>query len=233
VAGKIRFRNKQMIRIAIVDDKEQNRVSLAEKLLYRKELEVMFIATNGQEFLDKMILTKKAFQPQVVLMDIDMPLMNGIEAVNTGSRIYPSTKFLMLTVFDDDEKIFDAIKAGAIGYLLKDEKVERIVEAIKETLESGGAPMSPRIARKALKLLMQSNVEFKKEDIQTNTKLTEREHEILKYVVDGLDYRAISEKLFISPNTVRTHITNIYEKLHVCNKAQAINIAIKNKWFTG
>lgn len=227
-----------MIRIAIVDDKEQNRVSLAEKLIFKNgydsnPIDIVFMASNGQEFLDKMNLCKKANQPEVVLMDIDMPVMNGIIAVANGSQIYTHTKFLMLTVFDDDDKIFDAIKAGAIGYLLKDEKVERIIEAIKETLESGGAPMSPRIARKALKLLMQSNVEFKKEDLPATTKLTDREHEILKYIVDGLDYRSISEKLFISPNTVRTHITNIYEKLHVCNKVQAINVAMKNKWFSG
>ncbi|MBC7383360.1 MAG: response regulator transcription factor [Bacteroidia bacterium] len=222
-----------MIRIAIVDDKEQNRVSLAEKLTFKKEFEIVFLAANGQDFLDKMNHAKKVNQPQVVLMDIDMPVMNGIEAVNHGSRVYMNTKFLMLTVFDDDDKIFDAIKAGAIGYLLKDEKVERISDAIKETIDSGGAPMSPRIARKALKLLMQSNVEFKKEDVEVTTRLTDREREILKYIVDGHDYRAIGEKLFISPNTVRTHITNIYEKLHVCNKAQAINVAIKNKWFTG
>ncbi len=220
-----------MIRVAIVDDKQPNRVSLSEKISYSKEFEVSFLASNGQEFLDKMHTRKKEDWPDIVLMDIDMPVMNGIEAVHYACEIYPQTKFLMLTVFDDDDKIFDAIKAGAIGYLLKDEKVEMIIDSIKEVIESGGAPMSPRIARKALNLLMQSNIELKKEHQREDTNLTDREKEILKHLVDGYDYKMAGEKLFISPNTVRTHITNIYKKLHVCNKAQAIKIAMKNKWF--
>jgi DNA-binding NarL/FixJ family response regulator len=220
-----------MIKIGIVDDKEQNRASLAEKLAYTGLCEIVLSASNGQEFLDKMNLMKKSAQPEIVLMDIDMPVLNGIEAVAHGSQVFANTRFLMLTVFDDDDKIFDAIRAGAIGYLLKDEKVERIVDAIKEVLESGGAPMSPRIARKALKLLMQSEQDPAKNGDSESMQLTDREREILKHLVDGLDYRAISGKLFISPNTVRTHITNIYEKLHVRNKTQAIHVAIKNKWF--
>ncbi|MEI6507080.1 MAG: response regulator transcription factor [Bacteroidota bacterium] len=218
-----------MIRIAIVDDQQPNRVSLSEKISFMKEFDVLFLASNGQEFLDKMHVRKKDDRPDLVLMDIDMPVMNGIEAVKYSSEIYSQTKFLMLTVFDDDDKIFDAIKAGAIGYLLKDEKVETIIEAIKETIESGGAPMSPRIARKALNLLMQSEIQIKQQPEETN--LTDREKEILKHLVDGYDYKSAGEKLFISPNTVRTHISNIYQKLHVCNKAQAIKVATKNKWF--
>jgi len=217
-----------MIRIAIVDDQQPNRVSLSEKISFMKEFDVLFLASNGQEFLDKMHVRKKDDRPDLVLMDIDMPVMNGIEAVKYSSEIYSQTKFLMLTVFDDDDKIFDAIKAGAIGYLL-DEKVETIIEAIKETIESGGAPMSPRIARKALNLLMQSEIQIKQQPEETN--LTDREKEILKHLVDGYDYKSAGEKLFISPNTVRTHISNIYQKLHVCNKAQAIKVATKNKWF--
>lgn len=155
-----------------------------------------------------------------------MPIMNGIEAVNTGSSLYPQTKFLMLTVFDDDDKIFEAIKAGAIGYLLKDENVDKIIESLWQIVEYGGSPMSPRIARKALQLLSQG-----KQEQKTETILSIREMDILKGLVEGLDYKGVAEKLFISPFTVRTHITKIYQKLHVNNKTQAINLAVKNKWF--
>ena len=217
------------IPIAIVDDKKPNRNSLKEKITFNNELEVLFMAGNGKEFLDAMKLHKNLL-PKVVLMDIDMPLMNGIEAVRIAHTLYPETRFLMLTVFDDDDKIFDAIKAGAVGYLLKDESVEVISEAVKQLVEIGGAPMSPSIARKALNLLMNAKLETKSEPTASYN-ISEREMDILKLMVEGLDYKQVAEKLFISPHTVRTHISNIYEKLHVCNKTQAINIAIKNKWF--
>ncbi len=214
-----------MITIAIVDDKQPNRVSLNEKITYDKHISVSFMAANGEDFLEKMNEAKP--KPNVVLMDIDMPIMNGIEAVNIAAEKYPETRFIMLTVFDDDEKIFDAIKAGAIGYLLKDESVDKIIAAIKEIVEFGGSPMSPRIARKALQLLMQAKVEIKKEE---DTVLTDREMDILKGLVQGLDYKSVADKLFISPHTVRTHITNIYKKLHVSSKTQAVMLAVKNKW---
>lgn len=215
-----------MIHIAIVDDKQPNRVSLSEKITYANDIVVDFMAANGEDFLDQMKLAK--IKPNVVLMDIDMPVMNGIKAVNTATELYPDTQFIMLTVFDDDEKIFDAIKAGAIGYLLKDESIDKIVTSIKEVIEFGGSPMSPRIARKALQLLMQGKVEEKKNE---DTILSEREKEILKGLVQGLDYKGVADKLFISPHTVRTHITNIYKKLHVSSKTQAVMLAVKNKWF--
>lgn len=214
-----------MITIAIVDDKQPNRVSLNEKITYDTSISVAFMAANGEDFLEQMKTSTP--KPDVVLMDIDMPIMNGIEAVNIATELYPDTHFIMLTVFDDDEKIFDAIKAGAIGYLLKDETVDRIIMAVKEIMEFGGSPMSPRIARKALQLLVQGKVEPKQ---QEETVLSERELDILKGLVQGLDYKSVAEKLFISPHTVRTHITNIYKKLHVSSKMQAVMLAVKNKW---
>lgn len=215
-----------MITIAIVDDKQPNRVSLNEKITYDTDITVAFMAANGEDFLEQMKTSNP--KPDVVLMDIDMPIMNGIEAVNIATELYPSTQFIMLTVFDDDEKIFDAIKAGAIGYLLKDETVDRIITSVKEIVEFGGSPMSPRIARKALQLLTQANIDVKKE--AEESVLSEREMDILKGLVQGLDYKSVAEKLFISPHTVRTHITNIYKKLHVSSKSQAIMLAVKNKW---
>jgi DNA-binding NarL/FixJ family response regulator len=214
------------MRIAIVDDKQPNRVSLQEKLSFLKDIEVAFTAANGEDFLQQIKAQKQDID--VVLMDIDMPIMNGIEAVNTGSSLYPQTKFLMLTVFDDDEKIFEAIKAGAIGYLLKDENVDKIIEALWQIVEYGGSPMSPRIARKALNLLMGSNLN---KSTKEATVLSSREMDILKGLVEGLDYKGVAEKLFISPYTVRTHITKIYQKLHVSSKTQAVMLAVKNKWF--
>lgn len=215
-----------MIHIAIVDDKQPNRVSLSEKILYYKDIVVDFMAVNGEDFLEQIKLAKQ--KPDVVLMDIDMPVLNGIETVNIATEKYPNTKYIMLTVFDDDDKIFDAIKAGAIGYLLKDESVDKIVTSIKEVVEFGGAPMSPRIARKALHLMVEGKTSQKKNE---NPILSDREKDILKGLVQGLDYKGVADMLFISPHTVRTHITNIYKKLHVSSKTQAVMFAVKNKWF--
>lgn len=215
-----------MIHIAIVDDKQPNRVSLSEKILYYKDIVVDFMAVNGEDFLEQIKLAKQ--KPDVVLMDIDMPVLNGIETVNIATEKYPNTKYIMLTVFDDDDKIFDAIKAGAIGYLLKDENVDKIVTSIKEVVEFGGAPMSPRIARKALHLMVEGKTSQRKNE---NPILSDREKDILKGLVQGLDYKGVADMLFISPHTVRTHITNIYKKLHVSSKTQAVMFAVKNKWF--
>lgn len=220
------------IPIAIVDDKSQNRVSIAERINYSDDIEVVLVAIDGNDFLEQMKHLAISKRPSVVLMDIEMPRMNGIETVRIGKQLYPDLNFLMLTVFDDDDKIFEAIKAGAIGYLLKDEKLSVIIECIEQLVEVGGAPMSPRIARKALSLLMKSSIpQNEKNAVEKNdTDLSSREMEVLKLTVDGYDYKAVAEKLFLSTHTVRKHIANIYHKLHVTSKAQAIKIATKNKW---
>lgn len=185
------------------------------------------MARNGNDFLEQLKNLPQVNHPQLVLMDIDMPQMNGIEAVRHSHNLYPHIKYIMLTVFDDDDKLFDAIQAGADGYLLKEERVDMIVNAIKEVIEKEGAPMSPSIARKALNLLTSTRKEDNKE---VNTSLSDRELDILKGLVRGLDYKKIAEELFLSPYTVRTHITNIYDKLHVTSKVQAVTLALKNKW---
>lgn len=165
-------------------------------------------------------------------MDIEMPVLDGIEAVAITKEIYPDVLCLMLTVFDNDDKLFEAIKAGACGYLLKDEKPVNILRAITEVVFEGGVPMSPRIAQKALLLLRNTNkpIEESKNE-QADSLLSAREIEILQRIVDGLNYQQIGERLFISPHTVRKHTANIYEKLHVSNKASAIKLAIHKKWF--
>lgn len=217
------------IRIAITDDKKVLRQSVAERLAETGCVEMLFEAENGEDFLYKMGQRTGFRQPQVVLMDIEMPLKNGIETVREASALYPDVNFLMLTVFDDDDKIFEAIKAGAVGYLLKEEKTETIIRAIEEIVAFGGAPMSPRIARKTMNLLANATPSVNTASDTGN--LTERERQVLKLLVEGLDYKNIAEKLDISPNTIRKHIDNIYKKLHVTSRAQAVTIAVKKRWF--
>jgi len=220
------------IPITIVDDNAQSRTTLAERINSSDEIEVKFTAVNGKDFLDQMKKLTFAELPKVVLMDIEMPGMSGIEAVGFGKTLYPEVQFLMLTVYDNDEKIFDSIKAGATGYLLKDEKVSKIIEWVQQVAESEGAPMSPAIARKAISMLAQTgetNKVNEKQQTPPPAILSKRETEILRFLVEGYDYRATAEKLFLSSYTVRTHITNIYNKLHVTSKAKAINVAIRKK----
>ena len=221
-----------MTYVAIVDDKKTLRTALQDRLSTFDNYKVLFTAENGQDFLEKMMEARKSIEPDVVLMDIDMPIMNGIEAVEKGKERYPNSKYLMLTIFDEDEKIFSAIKAGADGYLLKDEPVEKIKEAIINLLNDEGAPMSPSIARRALNLLMNSKLEVSKKDSSEKANdynLTDREKEVLTFLFQGLEYKEIGMKMSVSPNTIRNHISNIYKKLHVTSKTQAIRVFLNNK----
>lgn len=222
------FMLMQPIRIAIVDDNRLNRSSLAERIIYDGSVHVIFTSGDSEAFLSEMRKTSSDLLPEVVLMDIEMPVMNGIETVRQGSVLYTNVKFLMLTVFDDDEKIFEAIKAGACGYLLKDEKISVILDSIHQLMHYGAAAMSPRIARKALDMLSRATITNLPTVALNDFRLSEREREILKLLVDGLDYKDIAEKIYVSPHTVRNHISNIYTKLHVSSKAQAIKMATKN-----
>lgn len=216
-----------MIYIAIVDDSKNLCLTLKDRLLRFAGYDVLFTAENGKDFLEKMRDARKAVSPDIILMDIDMPVMNGIKAVSEGKARFPGTKYLMLTIFDDDDKIFDAIKAGADGYLLKDEPVEKIKEAIDNLLSNEGAPMSPSIARRVLNLLMHSEKENSRPGAPAanDYNLTEREKDILHLLIKGLEYKEIGSELHLSPNTVRNHIAKIYKKLHVSSRAQAIRIA--------
>ncbi|MES2762555.1 MAG: response regulator transcription factor [Bacteroidota bacterium] len=225
------MKERKMTYVAIVDDKKSLRNALQERLDAFENYTVLFTAENGKEFLEKMMDARKSVEPDVILMDIDMPVMNGIEAVLQGKERYPNSKYLMLTIFDEDEKIFNAIKAGADGYLLKDEPIERIKEAIINLLNDEGAPMSPSIARRALNLLMNSKLEFSalsEKMPTTDYKLTDREQQVLTLLVEGLEYKEIGSKINISPNTIRNHISNIYKKLHVTSKTQAIRVFLNN-----
>jgi len=217
-------------RIAIADDKQINRTTVKEKLISFNEIELVIEAKNGHDFLQQLKQLPVEKHPQVVLMDLEMPIMDGIQTIAQATAAYPDIKFIVLTVFEDDEKIFEAIKAGAGGYLLKDDSAVNIIDAITNVVEYNGIPMSPAIARKTMELLKQAPAPVASEKIETESILTDREMEILKEMVTGKNYKAIGEKLFISPLTVRKHTANIYEKLHVNSRAQIINLAHKNKW---
>jgi DNA-binding NarL/FixJ family response regulator len=222
-----------MIKIVIVDDRDHVRDTLEKRLQYTNEIKVIHTSCNGEDFLAFMKTLQLFNLPEVVIMDIEMPVLNGIETVAIASAIYPDVKFIMLTVFDSDEAIFNAIRAGAHGYLLKDENTDTIIEHIKLVAEDKGAVMSPAIARKALDLLMGKSSKTEPADagIKSETSLTDREIAVLNCLVKGLDHKSISQKLDISPATVRTHLANIYKKLHVSSKTQAIGLAVKRKWF--
>lgn len=217
--------------LALVDDKPHVTRTLTAELTASGMASVVLTAKNGEDFLAQLEHLSKGELPQVVLMDIDMPVMNGIEAVRVGSIKYPSIQYIMLTVFDDDDKLFEALKAGAHGYLLKEERSDVILRSVEEVIEKKGAPMSPRIARKTLQMLVNDSTVSEDSNIK-NSGLSEREIEILQSMVAGLDYKQIGEKLFISPNTVRNHISKIYDKLHISSKTEAVKLAIRNKWIS-
>jgi DNA-binding NarL/FixJ family response regulator len=210
------------IKIAIAEDNPSLARAIAENINMNDGLRLLYVASNGQELLH--MLPQET--PHVILMDINMPVMNGIEATETIKHLFPKIKIIMLTVFDDGDNIFKSILAGATGYVLKDEKPARLFSAIEEVME-GGAPMSPVIAQKALMLIRGKRTETAPD---TNEyKLSGRELQILDHLSQGLDYNKIADKLFISPKTVRKHIENIYTKLQVHNKTQAISVAKKNR----
>jgi DNA-binding NarL/FixJ family response regulator len=222
------------INIAIVDDKASNRNILKNKLLHHGSFEVTLTAEDGNDFLEKMALLDAEKIPAVVLMDLEMPNMDGVDAIATGSILYPDVKFVVLTIFDDEDKIFNAIKAGAFGYLLKDESAENITDMLTQMHESGAGPISPGIAFKMLQLVQKKTVDLDEKKFPTIEKnsfnLTQREQEILALLVQGLLYKEIGNELGISPNTAKKHVINIYNKLHVNSRAQVINIAHKKKW---
>ncbi len=209
--------NQTMIKVAIVEDNDTLRHSLSNMLNHSEGIQCVAALAN----LSNVVSEFRKKLPDIVLMDIGLPNISGIEGVKIVKENFDDTQILMFTVFDDDEKIFEAIKAGASGYLLKKSSPFEIIEAVF-SLHEGGAPMSASIARKVIRSF-QAAPSSQKEDFQ----LTTRESEILRSLVDGLSYKKIAEKYFISISTVRTHIGHIYEKLHVNTKAQAVAKALK------
>lgn len=213
-----------MIRIGIADDKANNRSVIRNKLQRNNFIELVLEAVNGEDFLNKMKGMEENRRPQIVLMDLEMPLVDGVTAIATASVLYPDTRFVVLTIFDDDDKVFQAVRAGACGYILKEESSERLQEMILNLWENGAGPISPSIAYKILQLL-QRPASSKPEAEANPFALSDREMEVLKLQSEGFDYKEIAARLFISPNTVKKHTISIYQKLHVNSKAQALRIA--------
>lgn len=211
------------VKVAIVDDNSFLQKAITEKLSFFEDIQVKFIVKNGSELLQRL---EENLRIDLILMDIEMPVLNGIEATFRVKQKFPQIKIIMLTVFDNDENIFNAIKAGADGYLLKEVNPTELQQGIIETL-NGGAAMTPSIALKTLKLL-RNPIDFENKLPSDDVKLTLREIEVLEQLSKGLNYSAIADNLIVSPATVRKHIENIYAKLQVHNKLEAVQKARNN-----
>lgn len=207
-------------RIVIFDDNIKRRESL-EMLI---DLSDDMICVGSFPDCSNVLNNIDKSEPDLVLMDIDMPNVNGIEGVTIIRTKYPNLKILMQTVFEDDEKLFACIRAGADGYILKKTQPLELLDAIDEALE-GGAPMTPSIARQVLRFVGSTENKQKSEDF----KLTARETEILSLLVQGLSYKMIASRCFVSLPTVNSHVQHIYEKLQVNSAVEAVTKAIGNK----
>ncbi len=213
----------EMVKVMLVDDKQYNIEMLSEKLQYIDNIEIVATANNGSQALD--VLSKLETLPTIVFMDLEMPVMDGLTAISQGKALYPGVYFVVNTVFDTDDKIMEALQLGASGYLLKDTKIDALTRAIEDVLNFGAAPLSAILAQKIYNFLHIKNDAGRK----TNP-LSKREVEILQLLSQSKSYTQIATELFISPHTVRKHITNLYEKLQVNSKIQAVQMAVENKW---
>ena len=213
-----------MIKIAVAEDNGFLAKAVEEKISFFDDLKFKFRGINGDDFIGKL---EQDHNVDVILMDIQMPEKDGIATTEYVKNKWKNRKILMLTVFDDDDNIFNAIQAGADGYLLKETNPEELHKAIIDVMQ-GGAAMTPSIALRTLKLLRNPQQITKDIIQQEEITLTKRETEILEQLAKGLNYQQIAENLFISPSTVRKHIENIYKKLQVHNKMEAVQKAIKH-----
>jgi DNA-binding NarL/FixJ family response regulator len=208
-----------MTTIGIVDDNDVLRQSMQLLLENSGHFQVVFSLHDVRTLLEQ----TEIFMPRLLLMDIDMPGINGIDAVKLVKKDYPSVDVVMFTVFEDDEKIFRSIMAGASGYLLKKTPPDKLMEALDDFVQ-GGAPMTGSIATRVLQM-------FRKQTNQTaeSFNLSPREQDILIGLTDGKSYKAIAAERFLSTETVRSHVKNIYEKLHVHSKSEAVAKAFREK----
>lgn len=208
-----------MIKILLYEDNTQ----------LREGLSILFEGTPGFKLVGaypdcrRLIIQVREAEPDVVLMDIDMPSMTGIEGLKTMRSEGLKNKVLMLTVFDDNENVFESIKAGANGYILKKTPPAKLLEFIEDSI-NGGAPMTSSIASQVLNMFAGQH-RSGTEDFN----LSQREQEVLNLLVDGYSYKLVADKLCISMDTVRSHIKKIYEKLHVNSKSEAVAKALKNR----
>jgi NarL family two-component system response regulator LiaR len=208
------------ITVCIVEDDKEIGISLRQIVESAPQLAFAGLYGSAESYESAL----PEILPDVVLLDIGLPGKSGIDFLRNSRNVSPSTQYLMCTVFEDEDKIFDSLKAGASGYIVKNSSPEKIIEAISD-IRSGGSPMSAAIARKVV-------TAFQKVDLPDEgmEKLTRREKEILHYLEDGLRYKEIAGKLNLSVETIRTHIRNIYVKLQVQSKIEALNKVRKNRF---
>ncbi len=207
------------IAVAIVEDNEDTRLGISYILKSNNAFEVVGSFNYAEDLINKF----KNIRPDVILMDIDLPGISGIEATAILKKEHPNVQIAMLSVFKDDENVFNAVCAGACGYVSKPIMPAQIMDIVEQAF-AGASPMSPNIARRVLEMFKQY-VPSKKEDYN----LTPREMEVLDLLIQGLDNKMIAEKLFLSTFTIRAHIRNIYDKLHVHSKSQAISKALRER----
>lgn len=203
-----------MIRIFAYDDNPERLASLKALITLNHNMQYLGDAENCEQVLQEM----QKYQPDVVLMDINMPVVNGIEGLIIIKTHFPHINVLIQTAFDDSEKIFTSISNGASGYILKSDQPTSILQAIQE-VDEGGASMNPAIAKKVLEYFIPN---------QDTRILTAKENEVLKFLADGLSYKMIADKLAIGYSTVNTHIKHIYEKLHISSLGEAVAWYYKN-----
>ncbi|NBC16510.1 MAG: response regulator [Bacteroidetes bacterium] len=215
------------IPVALVEDHATLRQRFTERLGFFPDVELTLAVGSGEALLDRLGTLPEARRPRVVLMDIELPQMSGIDATALLKRDYPAIDVIMLTVFEQEDKIFRSIQAGAVGYLLKDASADRLVAAILE-VDQGGAPMSAPVARKLLRYVHDQPPTPAPAD-DPPFELTPRETEVLEHIVQDETEREMAEALHISPHTVRTHVKNIYKKLHVHSRAAAVRVALENR----
>lgn len=212
------------IRVGIVEDNPAIIESICQRLEQIPDIQLKLKARNGLEMVNKLGHDSNL---DLIFMDIEMPEMDGIEATTLIKHRWPQIKIIMLTVFDTEDKIFQAVRAGADGYLLKDVEHSYLEKSIQDVL-SGGAAMTPSIALKTIRLLRNPQLPSEPEKID-NYRLSKREIEILEQLSKGLKYKSIAENLFLSVGTVKKHVDNVYEKLQAHNKLEAVHKAKSNR----
>jgi DNA-binding NarL/FixJ family response regulator len=216
---KLHFPMKENIRVVLIEDQRRTREGLASLINSAPGMRVVNQYGSAEEALSRIV----ADQPDVILTDLGLPGQSGIELCGQLRERLPATPILVLTVHGEDRHVFDALCSGACGYLLKDVEPLRLLAAIRE-LQSGGAPMSPEVARRVV-LMFQKFAPPKAE-----SQLSPRELEVLQLLAEGRSYKTCADRLAVSHDTIRFHVRNIYERLHVHSKSEAVMKAVKSGW---